>query len=473
MTQAVPARGLDELTLGSAMSLEELVDRNGLGELARSFFELFRVPLRVFGEDGKILADAYETPALYVYLNGVPGARLALQEVVDSVKAVVPEVGRDATRECVTGAAYRVCAISYDGRRIGRMVLGPFLPPTVREVPASLLSLDGSLDPGRLKTLLSEMPRAREETVGQLAAHLVRTLDLILFSGHKALLTSNMHLESVRASFHDLQSKNARLEEAFERLKELDRLKSNFLATVSHELRTPLTSIIGYGEMLAEGIAGELNPEQREFVETIREKGEQLLELIKGLLDLSKLESGTMSMRKGTLRVEEILEDVTTTLTPTARKKGVNLSTRVQGSLHSLWADAERLRQVFLNLTENAIKFTPEGGTVELLAAPAMIDSSGDPEAGGFVLMATQRPGVEVRVADTGVGIPEDERKKVFDAFYQVDSSSTREAGGTGLGLSIVKRLVEAHDGTVHIEANRPRGTVFVVRLPAKRSTIA
>ncbi|MCC6217242.1 MAG: PocR ligand-binding domain-containing protein [Polyangiaceae bacterium] len=473
MTQPAPARGLDELTLGSAMRLEELVDRNGLAELARSFFELFRVPLRVFSEDGKILADAYETPSLYVYLNGVPGARLALQEVIDSVKAVVPEIGQDATRACVTGAAYRVSAISYDGRRIGRMVLGPFLPPTVREVPTSLLALDGGLDPGRLKALLSEMPRAREETVGQLAAHLVRTLDLILFSGHKALLTSNMHLASVRASFHDLQAKNAKLEEAFERLKELDRLKSNFLATVSHELRTPLTSIIGYGEMLAEGIAGELNPEQQEFVQTIREKGEQLLELIKGLLDLSKLESGTMSMRKANLRIEEILEDVSTTLAPTARKKGVTLATRVQGSLHALWADAERLRQVFLNLTENAIKFTPEGGAVELVASPAMLDLSSDPEAGGFVLMATQRPGVEVRVADTGVGIPEEERKKVFDAFYQVDSSSTREAGGTGLGLSIVKRLVEGHDGTVHIESNRPRGAVFVVRIPAKRSTIA
>src|SRR6185295_18217721 len=176
--------------------------------------------------------------------------------------------------------------------------------------PRSLLELDPEIDPQKVRTLLFEIPRVRDDTVAQIARHLKRTLDLILFSGHKSLLTTNMHLAAVREGYRELQEKNNKLQQAYDRLKELDRLKSNFLGTVSHELRTPLTSIIGYSEMLSEGIAGEMTEEQREFVRTIHEKGEQLLDLIKGLLDLSKLESGTMSMRKKNVELLPIVDDI-------------------------------------------------------------------------------------------------------------------------------------------------------------------
>jgi signal transduction histidine kinase len=295
------------------------------------------------------------------------------------------------------------------------------------------------------------------------------TLDLILFAGHKALLTSQMHLATVTESYRELEEKNRSLEEAVERLRELDRLKSNFLATVSHELRTPLTSIIGYSEMLGEGIAGELSAEQTEFVKTIREKGEQLLSLIMNLLDLSKLESGTMRLKKTDARLQMVVGEVVSTLLPTARKKGVTLVGEAKPDLPALNADPEKLRQVFLNLTENAIKFTPQGGTVKVSAA--VVDwANPDDDDAGFVLVAPTQRRLEVRVSDTGIGIPPAERDKVWDAFYQVDSSSTREYGGTGLGLSIVKRLVEAHGGTIQIEGNSPRGTVFVVALPLPTS---
>src|SRR5439155_7941591 len=132
-------------------------------------------------------------------------------------------------------------------------------------------------------------------------------------SGHKALLTSQMHLASMRESYRELREKNERLEEAYERLKELDRLKSNFLATVSHELRTPLTSIMGYGEMLAEGIGGPLNAEQMEFVETIRTKSEQLLGLILSLLDLSKLESGGATVRLARTGIAAVISEAAST----------------------------------------------------------------------------------------------------------------------------------------------------------------
>jgi len=472
MLPPAAAKTFDELTLGHGVSLEDLIDRDALGEMVTSFYDLFGVPLRIFSEEGKLLGDTAAQVPLYTLLNSSRSGRAALAEVAGKVKNL--PLGEDgmASFPCATGEHYRVAAIQYDGKRIGRMILGPFVDPAAAEAPAGLLTLDPELDPARLQELFRAMPHADDDSVVKLARHLGRTLDLLLFSGHRALLTSNMHLASVRESFRELEDKNDKLQTAFDRLKELDRLKSNFLATVSHELRTPLTSIIGYSEMLVEGLAGDMTAEQREFVQTIRDKGEQLLQLIKGLLDLSKLESGTMSLRKSQTDIKSVLRDVSQTMTPTARKKEVELVVDVENGLPLIWADHERLRQVFLNLTENAIKFTPPHGKVTLSARMTAIEASRPEDAGGVVILSARRTAIEFRVSDTGIGIPELERGRVFDAFYQVDSSSTREAGGTGLGLSIVRRLVDGHDGTVRITDNTPKGTVFVVTIPVKRATI-
>jgi two-component system sensor histidine kinase BarA len=472
MIPPAAAKTFDELTLGHGASLEDLIDREALGEMVKSFYDLFGVPLRIFSEDGKLLGDAADQIPLYAFLNSVKAGRAALQDVAGKVKNIQLTEDGAASFPCATGEIYHVSAISYDGKRIGRMILGPFVSASLTEPPAALFGLDAALDGARLRELFQTIPRAEPDAVVKLARHLGRTLDLLLFSGHRALLTSNMHLASVRESFRELEDKNEKLQTAFDRLKELDRLKSNFLATVSHELRTPLTSIIGYSEMLVEGLAGEMTAEQHEFVQTIRDKGEQLLQLIKGLLDLSKLESGTMSLRKSQTDILGILRDVSATMTPTARKKEVEIVVDVENGLPLIWADAERLRQVFLNLTENAIKFTPPAGRVTLSAKITSVDAARPDDAGGVVILSARRTAVEFRVSDTGIGIPEEERGRVFDAFYQVDSSSTREAGGTGLGLSIVRRLVDGHDGTVRISDNTPKGTVFIVTIPVKRATI-
>jgi signal transduction histidine kinase len=274
-----------------------------------------------------------------------------------------------------------------------------------------------------------------------------------------------MHLASVRESFRELSIKNEKLQEAFDRLKELDRLKSNFLGVISHELRTPLTSIIGYSEMLLEGIAGGLTADQQRFVQTIHEKGEQLLALIMSLLDLSKLESGTLAIKRGVVDISALLSDVASTIAPKARKKTITLECQVDAELPALQGDAERLRQVFINLADNAVKFSPSGAAVRLHAAWAPLDDADANE--GFTLLAPSRRMVQIDVQDHGIGIPEQEREKVFDAFYQVDSSSTREHEGTGLGLSIVKRLVDAHGGKVSVLANQPQGSILRVTLPA------
>jgi signal transduction histidine kinase len=462
---------LDELTLGAGARLEELVDRQSVEELAKSFAEIHGVGVRLFDQDGKLLADASLPVELTAYLGTLKRARAALEGVVSAVKSVDPGTNGQAVN-CVSGGRYHVLALEHDGRRVGRVVIGPYYPTSAFDLPAALLELEPDLDIDRARGLFTLAPRVSDENIGRLARHVQATFAVVMFSGLRALLTSNMHLASVRESYRELEHKSDKLQFAYDRLKELDRLKSNFLATVSHELRTPLTSIIGYSEMLLEGIAGDVVGEQREFVTTIREKGEQLLGLIKGLLDLSKLESGTMSLRKAPTDVAALVKDVAQTMAPHAMKKGVVVGGEVEPGLPELWADVERLRQVLLNLTENAIKFTPSGGSIRIAARLASMSVAMGGDDAGLVLLGAQRPAVEFRVADTGIGIPEGERQRVFDAFYQVDSSSTREQGGTGLGLSIVKRLVDGHDGDVHVEANQPHGTVFVVLIPIRRATI-
>jgi two-component system sensor histidine kinase BarA len=469
VTLDAPHVSVEDLLLDGRVHLEDLVDRDALDELCRSFVALFGIPVRIYSSEGALLADASGEQELCVYVNGTTEGRRACASTVGAVKARDAGTSGDVIHPCFTGAAYRIIALEYDGRRVGRLIVGPFLPASVGAAPASLLAVDPGIDKDRATALLAKMPKAKLETITRIAAHLKASLDLIFFNGHKALVTSKMHLASVRESYRQLEDKTARLQEAFDRLKELDRLKSSFLATVSHELRTPLTSIIGYSEMLVEGLAGELAPEQLGFVKTIHAKSDQLLSLIMGLLDLGKLESGTVRMTMSAVQIESVLAEVVSTLAPTARKKGVKLlhGRAPQTNLAEVRGDPERLRQVFINLVENAIKFTQGQGSVTLSAE--MVEDDGgqdDPHEEGLALLAPTRALVEIRVADTGIGIPVREREKVFDAFYQVDSSSTREYGGTGLGLSIVKRLVEAHGGSIGIEDNRPRGTIFIVRLP-------
>lgn len=454
------------------IALEDVVDREALVDLCKSTHALFGIGLRVYSSQGVLLANVATELELCRYVNEIPGSRVACGATVYEAKSVEPEEDGEITHPCFTGLAYRIVSLEHEGRRVGRIVLGPFAPAGLREPPPTLAETDKRLDVLHASALLANVPRVKPEALTRIAVHLKGTLELIIFSSHKAWVTSKLHLYSVRESYRELQDKTTRLEQTLTRLKEVDRLKSNFLATMSHELRTPLTSIIGYSEMLAEGIAGPLAPEQEEYVRTIHAKGEQLLRLIMGLLDLSKLESGTMSLRQAPTQIAPILNEVITTLAPVARKKEVELTLDSDAIGCELAADAERLRQVFINLVDNAVKFTPKGGTVSVRArvveGPPLDED--DEDSAASVLFAPLMKEVEVRVSDTGIGIPAAERAKVFDAFYQVDSSSTREYGGTGLGLSIVKRIVDAHGGRVHVESNDPNGTVFVVALPSAQA---
>jgi len=289
----------------------------------------------------------------------------------------------------------------------------------------------------------------------KLALHLHRVADAFIVDGIKRAMSARMHMATVEEASRELTEKNRRLAQAVERLQEADRVKSNFLATVSHELRTPLTSVIGYSEMLLEGIAGELNDEQREYVRTVMEKGDQLLQLITGILDISRMEAGEMKIDKHPFDLDEVVTVALSTIAPHARRKKLVMACTVPPSLPLVLGDRDKIRQVLLNLLGNAVKFTPEGGKVEVAATLAPLLPAAD-----------SMRAVRVSVRDSGIGVPPEHQKRVFDPFFQVDNSSTREYGGTGLGLSIVKRLVEAHGGVVWVDSEAGKGSTFSFTVP-------
>jgi signal transduction histidine kinase len=360
------------------------------------------------------------------------------------------------------GVALRV--VTSDGRQLYPLTSERGEQVTLAGVARCELPI--TYDARRLGTLFVTADEALASSLPKLAQHLAHTLELLLFSGHRALLASTMHLATAEAGYRELAARNEQLQQAYDKLKELDRLKSTFLATMSHELRTPLTSIIGYSEMLASGMGGELNPTQSEFVDTIRAKGDHLLELILTLLDVARLEQGQLRITLAATNAEELARDVLRTVAPAAVKKSIRLDANIATGLPNVYADQPRLRQVLLNLLDNAVKFTPNGGSVSLEVASAAL--AGDDEDGaGLVLLSAPGRAVEFIVRDTGIGIPASEQTRIFDAFYQVDGSATREHGGTGLGLSIVKRLVDAHRGTIEVRSRKDQGSEFRIKIAA------
>jgi PAS domain S-box-containing protein len=231
-----------------------------------------------------------------------------------------------------------------------------------------------------------------------------------------------------------------------ERLQRADRLKSEFVATMSHELRTPLNIMMGYNELLLEGVFGELNADQTDSLQRIWKSSEQLLDLINATLDLSRLEAGRMPLDLATVSFRQVVGQVESDTRDLQDKPGVRVLWHLPADLPLIVTDPSKLRVVLKNLVVNAIKFT-DAGSVTIRASR---------EAGGVV----------VSVSDTGVGIPADTLPIIFEPFRQGDGSATRRFGGVGLGLHIVRRLLDAIGGTISVESAVDRGTTFRVWLP-------
>ncbi|HEY4580874.1 MAG TPA: GAF domain-containing protein, partial [Candidatus Acidoferrales bacterium] len=255
-----------------------------------------------------------------------------------------------------------------------------------------------------------------------------------------------------------LQNANLYAEQAaiVTRLRELDHLKSTFLANMSHELRTPLNSILGFTDVMIEGLDGPLTDLMESDLKVVQKNGKHLLNLINDVLDMAKIEAGKMSLSLERFNLQEVLEEVVEIIGPLARDKALDLriATEPTDAL-DLTADRIRLRQVMINLVGNAIKFT---------------------EQGVITLQAMQHNGsVRVAIRDTGFGIPPDKLEAIFEAFSQVDTSTTRKAGGTGLGLPISRRLIELHGGRLWAESSGipGEGSTFFVELPLEAQEVA
>lgn len=250
------------------------------------------------------------------------------------------------------------------------------------------------------------------------------------------------------------------IEATNEELRQLDQLKTQFLANMSHELRTPLNSIIGFSKVILNEIDGPLTDLQRQDLSTIHESGKHLLGLINDILDMSKIEAGKMEVHNEFMEMEDIIKGVMSTSLALVKDKPVALRDDLPSQLPVVYADSKRVRQVLLNLMSNAAKFTHEG-TITLKVREYNSDPDHDMPG----------PHIRISVVDTGIGISEHDMPLLFEAFRQVDGSTTRQVGGTGLGLPITKEFIELMGGRIWVESEVGSGSAFNFTLPVQPPT--
>jgi signal transduction histidine kinase len=266
---------------------------------------------------------------------------------------------------------------------------------------------------------------------GEFAPEIVRLLTTL--ATQSALAIQNARL------FQEIEDKSRQLEVA-------SRHKSEFLANMSHELRTPLNAIIGFSEVLAEGMFGDVNEKQTEYLQDILESGRHLLSLINDILDLSKIEAGRMELEATDFDLPNALENALTLVRERASRRGIRLEHTVDERLGDIRADERKVKQVLLNLLSNALKFTPEGGRIDV--------------------RATVRDGIaEISVTDTGVGIAPEDQEAVFEEFRQVGTTA-KKVEGTGLGLALARKFIELHGGKIWVKSQLGAGSTFTFTLP-------
>lgn len=235
-------------------------------------------------------------------------------------------------------------------------------------------------------------------------------------------------------------------------LKELDKMKSEFIAMVTHELRAPIAAVEQQLTVILNRMAGEVTEKQEQMLRRAKERTKGLLDLIRDLLDLSKIEAGKMVQYKEPLNLREVIQRVVDLMKAASENKKIDLQFSPPPHVPLIHADRNSMEGIFTNLISNAIKYTPEGGKV-------WIDLG---EEGGFV---------KASVSDTGIGIKKEDLSRIFDKFYRVKSSETRQIVGTGLGLSIVKSIVDAHLGSISVESEEGGGTTFTILLPKESNS--
>jgi len=361
----------------------------------------------------------------HVYLVDEARSRLVLRAGADQVGRLMTLEGREISLNAESlvarAARTRKGIVENDVRKIVDFLPNPLLPHTRAELAVPMIVGDRLI--GILDLQSDQVDYFTEEDL-----NIHRTLaSQIAVAVQNAILFA----EQVEAS---------------EKLREVDQLKSEFLASMSHELRTPLNSIIGFADVLLEGLDGELNNRMEEDVRLIRDSGRHLRELIGDILDMSKIEAGRMELRYEEIDMRQMANDVIATAAPLAEAKKLDLQCHISDEIDIVEADRTRLRQIMWNIIGNAIKFTERGHVA--------------------LNLEMRKNNLLVSIEDTGIGIKEENIPIVFEQFRQIDGNLNRSAGGTGLGMPITKKLIELHGGEIWIESTVGKGSTFWFTIP-------
>ncbi len=397
-----------------------------------------------------------------ILIPGVVGGRLVNADGVITYAALHRLIGTHVT---YTGALQRVLGGRFE-RRVTRTtswrgrpdvkVLQSLVP--VRSAPGSkpvgALELDQDYKAvavgiagarTRLALILALALLALYASLFPILRRVTRQLETDNRLLHQLAEERGRVLEAERAARAEAESVQRLLAEQNERLRELDRLKDEFVSLVSHELRTPLTSIRGYVELM---LSEELNDDQRRFLGIVDRNSERLLDLVSDLLFLAQIEAGKLAIEVGSLDLKKVVEECIETAAAVADSRGVELQATVD-RLPKIEGDRTRLHQVLDNLLSNALKFTPSGGRVQV-----SLKAAGDTAV--------------LEVADTGLGIPAEEQARLFERFFRSSSATENAIPGTGLGLTITKAIVERHGGRIEVESAENAGTTVRIHLPLR-----
>ena len=328
-------------------------------------------------------------------------------EVGSPIAAMIPGLDGDALREAVGGHPCACDALTRDGTPFAIEIAVTQLDP-----PELFVAIIHDVSERRRLEVLSEQKQFRAD---------------------------------------ELRRQSEELEQDNRRMQETNRVQGEFLANMSHELRTPLNAIIGFTDLLHAGMAGPVGPQQHEFLGDILTSSRHLLQLINEILDLAKVESGTVEIAPETIELAPVIIEVRDILRGTAASRTVELELALPDGLGTVTVDPAKLRQILYNYISNALKFTPEGGRVTIRAQ-------------------LNEASFRIEVEDTGIGIAGEDLRYLFVAFRQLDGGATKRYAGTGLGLALTKRLAEAQGGTVGVDSVRGVGSTFWVELPRGRS---
>jgi len=245
----------------------------------------------------------------------------------------------------------------------------------------------------------------------------------------------------------DLKRSKNEMEKAYNNLKELDRLKTEFAAIATHEIGTPLSVVKSNIEMLLDDAFGDITDLQRERLRVVFRNVEYLVKLNKEMMDISRIDAGRLKLKKESCSIQEVVKETAQAMEPLAMDKNLNIAVQIGEDTPAINCDGDRVRQVLDNLLNNAIKFTPERGDIKLN-------------------VCSDENVVTISVSDNGLGIPEEGQIKIFERFYEIGDYLSHETGGGGLGLAIVKGIVEAHGGKVWVESSLGVGSTFYFTLP-------